>query len=302
MSSNFGYDDARYTIKLSTMMKHEQLKPLLEKALSTYPMYEPKNSMRYSLIPTREQLNNKILNHYKYREIGFETIGRFLDELEISMNEIMPYYYQLFKSEDIMNEIEDPFANVDIIENFEEKTTGEASSSSKGKATSNSKSNNTSETNSTSDSNNTSKSNNTSETNTDLTNNDKNVKSITPQGVLKIGTKDIDSIGHANEANWNEALSNSKGKTTDTGTTTDTGKATNKATAKDSGSMESESNSSGESNNKTSGTTDHVFTKKGNQGVNTYAHDMKELRTIFLNIEQMIINDERLSELFMRIY
>lgn len=47
-------------------------------------------------------------------------------------------------------------------------------------------------------------------------------------------------------------------------------------------------------------TTRHTFTKKGNQGVNTYAHDMKELRETFLNIDLMIINE--LKDLFLQVY
>jgi hypothetical protein len=48
------------------------------------------------------------------------------------------------------------------------------------------------------------------------------------------------------------------------------------------------------------GTTKHTYTKKGNQGVNTYAHDMKELRDTFLNIDMMIINE--LKDLFLQAY
>ena len=51
-----------------------------------------------------------------------------------------------------------------------------------------------------------------------------------------------------------------------------------------------------------SGTVKHTMNKKGNQGVNTYAHDLLEFRELFINIEQQIIKDERISELFMRVY
>lgn len=257
---------AKYTMLLKDIMDDSEGKQLLNKALSTYPMYEPKHPANYSIIPTREQINTKLLNHYKYREIGFETPGRFLDELEITMNEIMPYYYQLFKSEDIMNDIKDPFGNVDITETFEQETEG----SSKGSSSSQS----TNQTESSSNSN----------TDTDMTNNTKNISSKTPQGLLDIGTKDIDSVGYGDNATWNEDISNSKGNTEETGSAT------------------SESSGSGQSSNETSGTTKHTLTRVGNQGVNTYAHDMKELREIFLNIEQQIITDPRIAELFMLVY
>lgn len=243
--------EAKYTVVLKTLMDDENVKPLLDKALSTYPMYVPENETLYSIIPTREELNNKLLNHYKYREIGFETVGRFLDELQISMEEIMPFYYQLFKSEDIMNSVEDPFGNVDITETFQEEKEGTSKGTSKGSSTGTSSSENSSE------------STTTSETETDMTNNSKNVKSSTPQGILDIGTKNIGSVNYADEANWNEDVSSSSGNTTDHNQSSSNGS--------DSSETESQAESTGE----TQETTSHTFTKKGNQGVNTYAHDIQ---------------------------
>lgn len=47
----------------------------------------------------RESLNNKIINHYYFREIGFETEALFVNRLNQKMNEIMPYFNQRYKSE-----------------------------------------------------------------------------------------------------------------------------------------------------------------------------------------------------------
>lgn len=277
---------ARYTVVLKTLLDDANVKPLIDKALSTYPMYVPANQKNYSIIPTREQLNTKLLNHYKYREIGFETVGRFLDELETTMNEIMPYYYQLFKSEDIMNGISDPFGNVDITETFEEEREGTSKGTSKGnvedktETTANTESN----TNTTANSN----------TTTEMTNNTKNVNSKTPQSNLEIINKDIDSVDYADNVTWNKDDSNSTGETKDTSNAKTDTSSTSTSTG--------ESSSSGESSNETNEKVSHTFKKVGNQGVNTYAHDMKELREIFLNIEQQIINDPRIKELFMLVY
>lgn len=46
----------------------------------------------------RAILEDKITRHFYFREIGFETIGRFLFELETKLNEIMPYYNKLYES------------------------------------------------------------------------------------------------------------------------------------------------------------------------------------------------------------
>lgn len=47
----------------------------------------------------RETLNNKIIEHYRFREIGLETPMLFKLYLNRKMNEIMPYYNQLYESE-----------------------------------------------------------------------------------------------------------------------------------------------------------------------------------------------------------
>lgn len=46
----------------------------------------------------RETLNKKILDHYYFHEIGFETTERFKFELNRKMREIMVYYNQLYNS------------------------------------------------------------------------------------------------------------------------------------------------------------------------------------------------------------
>lgn len=47
----------------------------------------------------RERLNKKIIDHFYFHEIGFETASRFKHYLNSTMNEIMPYYNQLLQSE-----------------------------------------------------------------------------------------------------------------------------------------------------------------------------------------------------------
>lgn len=255
--------EANITTYLNTLLNNEEVKKLIDKALSTYPMYKPTNEMMYTIIPTREELNKKLLNHYKYRQIGFETVGRFIDELEITMNEIMPYYYQLFKSADIMNGIDDVFGNVDITESFTEETKGNITGNSENESNS--------------------KASSTSVTDSDVSTKSKDIKSDTPQSkVSEIGEASGSSSIYASEVNFNESDTNSKA--------TNTGNDSTEAQSKNKSSQESV------------GTTTHTLTRVGNQGVNTYAHDMKELRETFLNIEQMIIEDSRIGELFLLVY
>ena len=271
---------APHTLYLKSIMEHPELNTLLEKALSTYPMYEPVNLANFGLIPSRSELNKKLLNHYKYREIAFETPMRFIDELETAINEIMPKYYSLYKSLDILNGIDDPFGNVDIKEVFEEERTGLRSDTSTENMTSSS------------DSSSSSTANSESTTDTTNTNNNRAIKSDTPQSKLSdIGEAANTTSGiYASEVNFNNDSATSQA--TNSGTDTTTGTSTSDVTG----------TNSKESNQNISDSVKHTLTKIGNQGVNTYAHDLLELRELFINIEKQIIEDDRIQELFYMFY
>ncbi len=189
---------ARYTEYLKDLMDNEHTMAALNEALSTYPLYEPKDK-KYDLIPTREELNKKILNHYKYREIGFETPGRFLDELKITMEEIMPYYNELFKTIEIMANIENPFDTVDMVEEFEQTTKG----NNKNNGITNSVGKGTSKNN--------------------QKTNGKTIDSDTPQDSLQIGTKNIDQVDYASNAGWNENIAEGGSEHNEKNTTTSGG-------------------------------------------------------------------------------
>ena len=55
----------------------------------SYPIYDESY---------RSVLETKILKHFYTREIGLETVGLWKLKLDTKMNEIMPYYNQLYKS------------------------------------------------------------------------------------------------------------------------------------------------------------------------------------------------------------
>ena len=299
-------DCGNMTVILRSLMENPQTKTALENALSTYPLYAGKKD--YVLIPTREALNEKILNHYKYREIGFETVGRFLDELQIAMCEIMPYYNELFKTVEIMADLENPFDNVDVTETFEEQrtesTSNEGTATNTQSATGKQTATGTHESETTgtrSDSTTGTSSEETNANGTKTLNNDKRV-SDTPQN-------SIDNINNY----LTEHVKDSGTETTKNGTTS-TGNNSTTSEGNESTTLESEertttdttSNSNGtattEASSEMSGTTRHTFTKKGNQGVNTYAHDMNEFRTSIIDVVDRIIHDKRIAELFMLVW
>lgn len=75
---------AEYTMELRELVERHY--PL---ALDRYPIFDENH---------RAVLNNKIIQHFWYREIGQETPDRFNRMLGRKMNEIMPYYNQLYVS------------------------------------------------------------------------------------------------------------------------------------------------------------------------------------------------------------
>lgn len=75
----------------------------------------------------RTTLENKILKHYYTREIGFETVGLWKHFLDVRMNEIMPYYNQLYTSELIKF---NPMYDVDLTTDYNKINNGNSDKSS----------------------------------------------------------------------------------------------------------------------------------------------------------------------------
>ena len=70
--------------------------------LDSYPIFEESY---------REGLNQKIIDHYWNREIGIENVEMFRFNLRRKMNEIMPYFNQLYESTRFEY---DPLTTIDI--------------------------------------------------------------------------------------------------------------------------------------------------------------------------------------------
>ena len=243
---------ARYTEVLDNLLNNEEAKAEIDLAMSTYTLYQtdPNRVKQYGTaytIPTRKELNEKILNYYRFREIGQETFGRWLFELETSLKEIMPKYNQLFYSAD---QDYNPIYNVDYVKtidrNRKDNTVG----------TQNSK---------------------TSTTGSDTSEEySKAINSKTPQNQLNIPNTGIDTVTYADDASW--------GKTN--------GSNTNNETVDTNGS----NSVIGKEDEKTTEAT------KGNFGVVSAQDLVIKYRETIINIEQQIINDPRIKELFMLIY
>lgn len=68
----------------------------------------------------------KVLDHFWTRQIGQETVGRFLLYFRRTVREIMPYYIQRYESVDLMKDPDiRPLDNYNMIEEVEESGTAE---------------------------------------------------------------------------------------------------------------------------------------------------------------------------------
>lgn len=212
----------------------------------------------------------KVIDHYYFRQIGQETVGRFLHMFRTRIREIMPYYIDVYKSVKIMHELDNPFDNVDVTETFSQTSSGTASGTASGES---------SGTEST-----TGTGSETSErTDTKTVSDTKTHKfSNTPQGSIS----NLDS--YLTEASVDLSDGSEQLGSTATGSSESAVNATSSGSASQTSSSHS------------SGTVTHTLTRKGNQGVNTFAHDIMEYRKSIINVDMMIINE--LNDLFLGIY
>ena len=88
----------------------------------------------------RSVLETKILKHYYTREIGLETVGLWKLKLNTKMNEIMPYYNKLYKSELIDF---NPLYDVDYTRDYKRENSGEGEGSYGGSSETSSENENT---------------------------------------------------------------------------------------------------------------------------------------------------------------
>lgn len=69
----------------------------------------------------------KVIDHYRFRQIGQETPGRFKHMFRTRVRELMPYYIQLYKFQEKVDEIEDPLESYNLTESYEQQRTGSGS-------------------------------------------------------------------------------------------------------------------------------------------------------------------------------
>lgn len=200
----------------------------------------------------RSVLCQKILKHYYLREICCETVGIWLLWLNTRLEEIMPYYNQLYESELIKFE---PMNDVNLTRDYKRKAEGTSKETRED-------SNNGSRTFESS-------SDKTTKANGDSTNRD--LYSDTPQGAIT-GLENADYLTNAR-------------KVTDTFNNSENVNGTNKE--KDTTS----NTSNGTTNGNTNTTEDYLETLVGKQGTESYSSLLQKYRETFLNIDMRVIEE-----------
>lgn len=237
----------------------------------------------------RNVLETKILRHYYTREICAETPALWKLWLNNRMNEIMPYYNQLYNS--ALLEF-NPLYDVDLYRKHDangstSQTGNKENLGSQGYA-SQQNTNNTTTSNLSSNTN-----ASTSTTNTSDADNWE-LRQDTPQGGLQ-GVEDLEYLTEANKRT-NHQLDT--GSTTNTSGTTNTGTVTDAGTSNETRSITSSNTENSTNNIQTvDAYLEHVY---GKQGSSSYSKLLQDYRNTFLNIDTMVI--ENLKDLFFNLW
>lgn len=261
----------------------------------------------------RRVLEIKILKHFYTREIGLETVGLWKLKLDTKMNEIMPYYNQLYRTE--LLEF-NPLYDVDLTRDRVEEREG-SNKTDGGFNNENvyGKKNNYSEDNSvnsdTKDDTTTSGASDTTGSSTTTENNTRTGKntdrySDTPQGAISdlesnsyltnariVDNNDTNTannkVDNNENLNYNDSIErsvNRKDGANKTGENEESGSSSDNGT-----------NYSYQNITDTNKYLEHV---KGKQGSKSYSEMIMEYRKTFLNIDMMVI--EELEPLFMQLW
>lgn len=214
----------------------------------------------------KKAFEQKVIDHYRFRQIAQETPGRWLHYFRTRIREIMPYYIQLYKFQEHVDAIDNPLESYNLIEEYER----EHSSTGKMTGTTSDESSVTgSEEGFTSGSN---AKNNSAESTRRFSN--------TPQGAIE----NIDD--YLSEATKEDQTS------TETGTESSENSSSTSSTATSSGSSGQDSENAG--------TEKYTLSRRGNIGVQPLGTEVENIRHSFINIDMMVINE--LKDLFLQVY
>lgn len=290
---------------LETSQGYTSVNKIIEKALPsvfdfTFPIFDESY---------RNVLETKILKHYYTREIGLESVGLWKLKLETKLNEIMPFYNQLYKSE--LLEF-NPLYDVDLTrdhklnktENTKQTGTEEVDSTKNGSVTEETNTEENGNQNSTSDTNINKTTGSTSEETAGNTKTYYDKYSDTPQGSLQ----NVQNDTYLTNARMINDTDSRTGKTTVTGNDESNGTTTSNTDTNNTVDTTRNINTNDRENRNTTQSANRDLTSiddylehvKGKNGGASYSALLNEYRQTFLNIDMQVINE--LDELFMLLW
>lgn len=200
----------------------------------------------------RAVLETKILKHFYTQEIGLETYGLWKLKLDAKMNEIMPYYNQLYESS---THKFNPLYDVDVSRQHTRTNNGKQILD--GRVVSDSEQDNHIMVDGTSE-------NSVTRTDTDK-------YAETPQG----GLTDLQNDRYLTNARMTNATDTSKGSSGETTT----------------GNLTINTSTETNNNTTINNTEDYIETVTGKQGTGSYSSMIMEYRESLINIDMMIIKE-----------
>lgn len=258
---------SKYTIELRYLIEKG-----IDIGLNDYPIYTP---------AYRQTLNNKIIHHFYFREIGFETPALFANRLREKMHLIMPYYNQLYESANLEF---DPLTNYKSTETYDGKTTDSGVHEDHNHRDIIAHSETTSELHGTSDSGGKDSSNSQTKILDDQKL--KTVESDTPQGLLSINN--IEDETYASKAQLSRNIDERSDNTNST--VTRTSGTDSESLGHDQSQSGSDDTFDNESSHNNSGTNNYVKIVEGYNSVSP-SELLEKYRSVLINIDQMIINE-----------
>jgi hypothetical protein len=265
---------SKYTTELRYLIQND-----FDLGLQDYPIHTFTYNPLYKGVDYRTVLNDKIKEHYYFREIGLETPALFKRMLNRKMNEIMPYYNQMYESIDIEF---NPLDNVNLTETFTHSVTDNGTTTGTGSVDTNGNNTNHETLSNT-------RTEDLSQT-TGNTNEDINIHQDTPQS--GITEDDIKLNNYASSADHN--------KSTNEQTTTNDNTVTDAANNTITNTNSSSQNSTNEINNNNTRTETYTKNEKGSSAGYLFTQNIEQWRKIMINIDMQIM--EELEPLFMQLW
>lgn len=237
----------------------------------------------------RSVIETKIIKHYYTREIGLETVGLWKLKLETKMNEIMPFYNNLYK---VAGEEFNPFGNVDLVTKRLSEDEGDRNELGKNTGTETTDTTGNTSTNENVDSTNTTRNTQTHEYRDNI--NDFDNYSDTPQGGLT-GVSQLRYLTNARNIVGDHYGDNS---TTDNGSNTlDSTRTVNGNSSDNSTLTRNLQNNVDTSYTDTRKYVEHVIGKNGGL---SYVELVDKYADVLGGVDMMVINS--LGELFMNLW